>query len=71
MDVYTWQQEQQQIGNRVDGPLTQLHISLENYEKMIVRTAVNVFSEPIEKVMETFDNTEGNIIKLCLEGVLD
>lgn len=56
MQVYEWQQQQT---GRVDRPLTQKHLSLDPYEKMTTQTALDCFSEAIEKAMEKISGTEG------------
>lgn len=60
VDVYEWQQQQLSQGHRVDRLLSQRHVVVENYEKMNLKTAVDVVSEPIASTMEALvSDSEG------------
>lgn len=52
VDVQNWQRNYP----RVDRRLIKKHLELDNYSKMNVRTAVDVFSEAIEEVMIELDS---------------
>lgn len=64
-DVKKFQDKQLVMGHRLDRHLTEAHIVVTNYEKMNLKMAVDVFSLPIERIMEDHvPGSEGMNVRL-------